>query len=482
VARLEFSYPLLSYEREFAAREVAALGGHVLGNTSGRTIRVDGLDSQMALWLTYSHRVAYPNAPKVSTVQGLREGLEPTRKQNTGYGPHGLHQYKGKFHPQTPRSLILQHEWESGLPILDPFAGTGTTLLEARGLGQTSEGVELNPLAALIAKAKLAWEVPPGSPPPSCAEFEGGDPEDLGLETTSYLQKWFPVATLGQICRCLGAFSRLEEQDSLVARTVLSNLLRSYSWQDPEDLRIRRRKTIPKQPRLLETLSAALVIEWDRRNRWIKAGLPTPGAGASLFCGDSRYLRRIRGAGPVAGSVTSPPYACALPYIDTYRLSLATLGLAAPNQITQMEYETIGGREVEKEDRDLFEARVSGLPPGARRLIAKIQDRLRRDQLAGFRRRAVPFALARYFTQMQDVMRELREIEPSGAPNLWVVGPNTTTLMGERIPIPTPALIGELASAAGFHSAPSQELEAFRRFGSHSKNAIREETLVRFYG
>ena len=45
---------------------------------------------------------------------------------------HGLHPYLGKFPPQLAEALIRRHCPEGGL-VLDPFCGSGTTLVEAVG-------------------------------------------------------------------------------------------------------------------------------------------------------------------------------------------------------------------------------------------------------------------------------------------------------------------------------------------------------------
>ena len=482
LVRVRVSYELLPYEREFLTREIEALGGRVVRRTSAFSTLVEGLPPERARLLTYGSQVVYPGSQSVATIQSLRERSGWSQKQDTRYGPHSIHQYKGKFHPQTPRSLILQHEWDADLPILDPFAGTGTTLVEARGLGYTSEGVELNPLAVMVARARLAWEEPPSDGPPSIAEIEAAEPTcwDPGVE--SYLARWFPYRTLQDIKQGLGAITGMAPNDALVARALLSNLLRSYSWQDPGDLRIHRRAVIPHMPPLLQAFARAIDLEWDRRKRWIDAGLSSSECRATISLGDSRRISQVRGLGRVSGSVTSPPYASALPYVDTYRLSLVALGLSRPEELGGMEYETIGGRDVESDDRERFEDRLEGLPIGSRSLISDVVRRLVDDKAAGFRRRAVPFALARYLVQMREVIRELRLLEGEDAPNLWVVGPNSTTIRSERVSIPTPALVGELAVAEGFRCVTLRKLDAFQRFGVHSKNAIREETLVSFRG
>jgi site-specific DNA-methyltransferase (cytosine-N4-specific) len=79
----------------------------------------------------------------------------------TGTGPHGIHPYPAKFIPQIPRSLIrLFHPQDDSL-VLDPFCGSGTTLVEASAAGLGSIGIDVHPLATLIAKVKTT---PLGTP------------------------------------------------------------------------------------------------------------------------------------------------------------------------------------------------------------------------------------------------------------------------------------------------------------------------------
>ncbi|MGH7930301.1 MAG: DNA methyltransferase [Candidatus Binatia bacterium] len=63
--------------------------------------------------------------------------------------------YLGGFPPRIPRRII--EEWvPPRTTVLDPFCGSGTTLLEAKLLGRRAIGVDLNPLAVALATAKLA--------------------------------------------------------------------------------------------------------------------------------------------------------------------------------------------------------------------------------------------------------------------------------------------------------------------------------------
>lgn len=71
----------------------------------------------------------------------------------TGYLTHSLHPYPAKYIPQIPNALI-QELSSVGDTVLDPFCGSGTTLVEALLLKRHVVGVDANPLACLIARAK----------------------------------------------------------------------------------------------------------------------------------------------------------------------------------------------------------------------------------------------------------------------------------------------------------------------------------------
>ncbi len=69
-------------------------------------------------------------------------------------GIHSIHPYPAKFIPQIPRQLINLYAHGQGGIILDPFCGSGTTLVEAIRAGHDAWGVDLHPLACLIARVK----------------------------------------------------------------------------------------------------------------------------------------------------------------------------------------------------------------------------------------------------------------------------------------------------------------------------------------
>jgi DNA modification methylase len=67
---------------------------------------------------------------------------------------HGLHRFAAKFVPQVP-AWALDTFGGRGAVVLDPFMGSGTTLVEGVVRGGTSIGVDIDPLARFIARAKV---------------------------------------------------------------------------------------------------------------------------------------------------------------------------------------------------------------------------------------------------------------------------------------------------------------------------------------
>src|SRR5215470_9917715 len=67
--------------------------------------------------------------------------------------PTGWHVYAAKCPPQLVR-YGLRYYSKLGETVMDPMAGSGTTLVEARLLGRNVIGYDIDPLARLIAQVK----------------------------------------------------------------------------------------------------------------------------------------------------------------------------------------------------------------------------------------------------------------------------------------------------------------------------------------
>jgi hypothetical protein len=78
------------------------------------------------------------------------EELTPSQ---TSYITHSYHRYPAKFIPQLAARVILENSLPGDL-VCDPFMGSATTLVEAIVHDRKAYGTDINPVAALIARAK----------------------------------------------------------------------------------------------------------------------------------------------------------------------------------------------------------------------------------------------------------------------------------------------------------------------------------------
>ena len=75
------------------------------------------------------------------------------RGEKTKSHTHGIHTYPAMFIPQVGRRLLETYSKE-GDTICDIFCGSGSALVESRLIGRNAYGIDLNPLAIFLAKAK----------------------------------------------------------------------------------------------------------------------------------------------------------------------------------------------------------------------------------------------------------------------------------------------------------------------------------------
>jgi len=77
------------------------------------------------------------------------------RGEKTKSYTHGIHTYPAMFIPQVGRRLLETYSKEGDI-ICDIFCGSGSALVESRLIGRNAYGIDLNPLAIFLAKAKTA--------------------------------------------------------------------------------------------------------------------------------------------------------------------------------------------------------------------------------------------------------------------------------------------------------------------------------------
>jgi len=125
-----------------------------------------------------------------------------------------LHWFPASFIPQIP-AILTAHLSEPGATVADPFCGSGTVLTEAAKLGRISVGIDNNPLAYLITKAKLTF-LDPGY----CNEtlgklknsLDGGNLPSL-VPSFPDQDRWFHPDTLQELGRIFFLISNDQDEN-----------------------------------------------------------------------------------------------------------------------------------------------------------------------------------------------------------------------------------------------------------------------------
>lgn len=414
------------------------------------------------------------------------------------YATHGLHEYRGKFFPQLVRALINIIQLPENAIVLDPMCGSGTTLVEALLSERKAYGLDMNPLSAFISDVKCrALALKPAVLEKAYDELRTSlaEPElplresrwsiSLNSNDQAYLARWFAFQTLMELDRIEAAVRRLStETIRRFYRVCLSNILRSVSWQKNDDLRIRREQTKLAPGEVIRRF----LDEADRSTRIVATFLIERGSlevsDHTVLNADARQATSALSALAAKADViiTSPPYATALPYIDTDRLSLIYLGLLPRGDHRMRDMLMIGNREITKRIRSeywkFYEKNRSALPRKTRAMIERI-DSLNKASSVGFRRRNMSALLSNYFFDMRKVMEQAMALLKSGGTMFLVVGNNRTEAGGQSIDIQTAEHLMEIAKNLGFRAVDNMDMDMLPSRNIFRKNAVPSERIMR---
>ena len=195
----------MEYEKELQIREIQALmpSSEIISTSKDAVeIEVDEKEVSFAYELTFS---AYyqTDESKLPTRQALLEKDDTLKatKQHTRYSTHGIHEYKGKFNPQVVHCLMNIFGVKEGSYVLDPFDGSGTTLLECAHANVKAYGTDINPMACFIANTKvkaLSINVKEAKAALDTILSAVESPVDVigSDKRIEYLMSWIPLETL----------------------------------------------------------------------------------------------------------------------------------------------------------------------------------------------------------------------------------------------------------------------------------------------
>jgi DNA modification methylase len=493
-------YKQWPYERILRVREIDAIAGTKPEGKPDAVLAVDakGANFQCLRRLAFSHSVIGDGMSPEPTWQAVLENGGTARK-DPKYVTHGLHPYKGKFYPQLAKGLLNLAKADEGAILLDPFCGSGTTLLEGYLGGLVAHGCDMNPLAAKIARAKTDIL---DTEPDVLIEAVGAlqealarPPQKFPCASTAFpeacldeIDRWFPAAVVGKLAWLKAEIAKVSAgavRDFL--EVVLSSVIREVSQQEPTDLRIRYRKTLLMDADLFTAFGDQLAVQVARiESFWrVRGRAPCRFHRASTVEGDNRKAETMMRLGLTQGSVdfvlTSPPYATALPYIDTDRLSLLVLFGLSSLERRPLESSITGSREISPADRKRFDAQSveeTGLPVSSVKFLKQMRSRLAKDADAGFRKQAVPALLMRYLVDMEAALRNVHAFCQRGAHAMIVIADNRTEIGGASLRIPTTDLVEDIAESVGFERMERIDISVTTENYLHQKNAITENVVL----
>jgi quercetin dioxygenase-like cupin family protein/SAM-dependent methyltransferase len=246
---------------------------------------------------------------------------------------HSLHPYLGKFIPQLVE-VFLHRYFDRGDCVYDPFAGSGTALVEANVFGAASVGCDISAFNCLLARVKTAtYSVDELERDLGMAlqEAQGRPPADG--EASSWLRAWYSARSLHELEAYRAAIARLAEPSREVGRVILSRAARSARLTTHFDLDFPRAPQheaywCHKHRRTCRPVDEALKFlrryTLDTVRRLRAFSVLRSSAEVLVLHGDARTVELPR---EPSGIITSPPYPGLIDYHEQHAYAYELLGL-----------------------------------------------------------------------------------------------------------------------------------------------------------
>lgn len=406
---------------------------------------------------------------------------------------HNWYRFVLSYPPHLVRHYIDDFNLAAGDTLLDPFCGTGTTLVEAKLCHLKAVGVEANPVAHFAAAVKTDWDIDPDALQNECEKIAKRVNELLALQKIDDLQD------------CSACINDLELQtiSEDAAKLLLKNSISPLPLHKSLVLldEIRRNDDQPIYKHLLLALAKTLVFSISN----LKFG-PEVGLGkikrdapviiawlqevksmandlkgisldryfdASVILGDARCMNDMIKNHSVDAVITSPPYPNEKDYTRTTRLESVILGFMNDRKELQGFKKNLirsNTRGVYKSDDD--DSMIEQFPD-----IIEIADKIEKRRIAlnktsGFERTYARVTKL-YFGGMYKHLQQLSLLLKPGAQLAYVVGDQASYL---RVMIRTGELLVQIAESLGYRHVRT---DLFRtRLATATGEQLREEVVV----
>ena len=409
---------------------------------------------------------------------------------------HGWYRFVLSFPSHLVRDYLAKFGIRSTQRVLDPFCGTGTTLVECKKLAIPSVGIERNPMAGFASHTKLNWSVDPDALVSHANEiaawvldrlreqrihdipigplFDAHDPPSSDLQTLSpdrlslLLKNSISPLPLHKTLLLLDALEQ-HRDDALYGHERLA--LAAALVSEVGNLHFGPEVGVGRVQE-----DAPVVGPWLDRVRVMAADIASlrrqAGTEATVHLADARGLEEFLEPSSVDAVITSPPYPNEKDYTRTTRLESVLLGFVQDKRALRCLKQGLvrsNTRSVYKTDAD--DALVAG-HEGIQRIARLIEKRrIEQGKTSGFERQYARVTRL-YFGGMVRHLASLRRSLRPGARLAYVVGDQASYL---RVMIRTGRILGELAQSLGYELTG---IDLFRkRIATASRERLREEVL-----
>jgi hypothetical protein len=247
---------------------------------------------------------------------------------------HSLHPYLGKFVPQLVE-FFLRRCFRPGDHVYDPFAGSGTTLVEANAFGAHATGCDISAFNCLISRVKTHAHGPASLEMELRRILEDAHQrtDDDPLSTSEWLANWYSPRALRELLRYRNAAMQADREVRDVANLVLCRSARSARRTTHFDLDFPRRpvrepyychkhkrtcRPVDEADKFLRRYSTDTA---SRIREFASIRRPTS---VEVLHDDSRTVRLPTRP---TGVITSPPYPGLIDYHEQHRYAYELLGL-----------------------------------------------------------------------------------------------------------------------------------------------------------
>jgi len=370
---------------------------------------------------------------------------------------HGLHKYPAKFIPHIPKWAINKYlVGKEEKTILDPFCGSGTTLVEGMLSGNNVIGIDIDPLSCLIAKVKTTVVNPSELNKVSnwlVREIKKATRGEFKPECET-IEHWFPKDTINKLSIIRTLIDQIPEKfgDSKSIKDIqdilficFSSIIRRVSYADNESQKTYVSHThikTPEEPFSLFFAQIDLFIERIiKLSETVKNNLKS-----QIICSSSvESLKTKLKEQKIDLVITSPPYIKAIDYIYNQMVELFWIGdlfgIQTQSKQNEKKKEYIGTKHFHK--KDFIEYTPFETIVGISELDKKIQEVFKTDKKNGHKHAYITF---KYFNDIEAHFIEMSKCLDEGVHYIMVIGDSSVS----NIFFNTSNFIIEIAERNGF--------------------------------